>query len=102
MFVLETQDNKYLYIRGGGTGGPCPADDAWLYDADKNEWTRLPHCPSPRKYSAMALLPIIQDNNGKDVVRAVLYGGDEGGRSVITVTNVLLSKYSPLSYYGLQ
>lgn len=75
-----------MFPSGGGTGGPCPADDSWTYDATKQEWTRLPDCASPRKYSAMALLAIVQDKNGMDVIRAVLYGGDETGRSVISVS----------------
>ncbi|XP_028399643.1 uncharacterized protein LOC114523035 isoform X2 [Dendronephthya gigantea] len=73
-------------LGGGGTGGPCPSDDAWMFDGEQDEWKRLPHCASPRKYSAMALLPIVKDANGNNIVRAVLYGGGETSSSVITVT----------------
>ena len=71
---------------GGGTGGPCPADDSWRYDSVEDKWTRLPHCASPRQYSAMALLPIDKDAANASIVRAVLYGGSESSKSVITVS----------------
>jgi hypothetical protein len=34
----------------------------------------------------MALLPIEKDSNGKDIVRAVMYGGRETSKGVITVS----------------
>ena len=95
------QFSSYNIFSGGGTGGPCPADDSWTYDAAKDEWTRLPHCASPRQYSAMALLPIEKGNNSKDIVRAVLYGGKETSKGVITVseisekTDLKVSTFSP-------
>ena len=60
-----------------------------MFDAEQDEWKRLPHCASPRVYSAMALLPIVNDTHGNDIVRAVLYGGRESSSSVITVSLIV-------------
>ena len=38
----------------------------------------------------MALLPVDKDANGKDIVRAVLYGGREDSKSVISVSQMLV------------
>ena len=47
----------------------------------------------------MALLPVDKDANGKDIVRAVLYGGNEDSKSVISVSQMLVivtDKFSDL------
>ena len=70
-----------VLFRGGSTGGPCPSKDNWKFDATKGEWTRLEECSTPRIYPAMAMLPPL---NGSER-RAVLYGGQEKTKSVLTV-----------------
>lgn len=70
-----------LFFSGGATGGPCPSEDGWKYNAVKNEWTRLSQCATPRIYSAMAMLP----SSDSSIRRAVLYGGKEKTGSVLYV-----------------
>ena len=53
-------------------GGPCPSGDVWMFDGRTRGWTTLEVCPSPRVYSALAMLPI---RNGDR--RVIMYGGDE-------------------------
>ena len=74
--------STFLY-RGGGTGGPCPSEDNWKFDATTVEWTRLEECSTPRTYSAMAMLPPLNDTS---IRRAVLYGGEEKSNSVLVVS----------------
>jgi len=71
-----------LVHRGGGTGGPCPSEDGWKYNGDTNTWTQLEQCATPRTYSAMAMLP----SNDPNMRRAVLYGGSESSKSVLSVS----------------
>ena len=64
------------------TAGPCPSKDNWKFNATKTEWTRLEECSTPRKNSAMAMLPPL---NGSER-RAVLCGGQEKTKSVLVVS----------------
>ncbi|XP_046858933.1 protein GLUTELIN PRECURSOR ACCUMULATION 3-like isoform X2 [Xenia sp. Carnegie-2017] len=87
--AMISQHKMVIYggcLGGGGSGGPCPADDNWSYDAMRDSWTRLPECASPRKYPGMAILPVDNNTKGEQIVRPVLYGGDEKTIQVITVT----------------
>ena len=81
---METVICCYFHLSrsGGGTGGSCPAQDSWKFDATKTKWSMLNQCSSPRIYPAMAMLP----STDKKVRRAVLYGGDETGDSVLSVS----------------
>ena len=68
-----------IQSRGGTGGGPCPSDDSWYFDNDKDTWTELPRCATPRVWSAMAPLT---NSPGK----ALLYGGSTSwSEQVITV-----------------
>lgn len=60
----------YILCRGGNGGGPCPAEDGWVFDNREKKWTELPRCATPRIWSAMAPL---SNETGK----AVLYGGSD-------------------------
>ena len=35
-------------LSGGVGGGPCPAEDSWVFNGDEKEWTLLPRCVTPR------------------------------------------------------
>ena len=74
-----------IICRGGMTGGSCPSKDNWKFDATKADWTRLEECSTPRLYSAMAMLPPLNDTTER---RAVLYGGAETSSSVLVVGKV--------------
>ncbi|XP_048580915.1 uncharacterized protein LOC5512598 isoform X2 [Nematostella vectensis] len=79
--AMTARDELVLYggcLGGGHTGGPCPSEDGWKFDSGK-KWTLLKQCPSPRMYSAMAMLP--SGNDGRRI--AVLYGGTEKTKSVL-------------------
>ncbi|KAK3103739.1 hypothetical protein FSP39_021480 [Pinctada imbricata] len=65
-------------LTGGGTGGPCPAGDSWIYNGRSMDWEELAGCATPRTYASMAMLPV---QNGQR--RAVLYGGNEDLPQVI-------------------
>lgn len=67
------------YIRRGNGGGPCPADDGWVFDNSNKQWTELPRCATPRVWGAMA--PLSNDSG-----KAVLYGGLVLRRQVISVS----------------
>ena len=69
-----------LCVCSGGTGGgPCPSEDAWLFDEKTQLWTSLATCPSPRGSAAMAPLTSSAD-------RAILIGGSESYSQVISVS----------------
>ena len=65
-------------LSGGFSGGPCPAIDSWVFNSE-SKWERLDDCSSARMYSGMAAWPG-QANT------AVLFGGDEEDRALITVS----------------
>lgn len=73
----------FCCCRGGATGGPCPSEDGWKFNAAASEWTELEQCASPRIYSSMAMLP-----SSTKTRRAVLYGGKETSKSVLAVSPV--------------
>jgi hypothetical protein len=64
-------------MRGGNGGGPCPAEDSWVFENDSGKWTELERCATPRIWSAMAPL---SNNSGK----AVLYGGSDNRMQIIS------------------
>ena len=64
----------FFYDSGGGTGGPCPSSDSWLFSRVNKKWKRLEECFSPRMYPAMAPLPMGKNNKK---FRAVMYGGGQ-------------------------
>ncbi|KAL5006596.1 hypothetical protein ScPMuIL_015402 [Solemya velum] len=65
-------------LTGGGSGGPCPSGDSWIFDGKTLEWVRIQGCPVPRTYGSMAVLPVVSEKK-----RVVMYGGMEDGPQVI-------------------
>jgi len=47
-----TDDEQLVFhggcLRGGVGGGPCPAEDSWVFNGEDKEWIRLPRCVTPR------------------------------------------------------
>jgi len=47
-----TNDEQLVFHGGclsdGVGGGPCPAEDSWVFNGDEKEWTLLPRCVTPR------------------------------------------------------
>ncbi|XP_067654309.1 uncharacterized protein [Haliotis asinina] len=68
-------------LSGGGSGGPCPSGDSWLFDNRLKTWRKLDNCATPRTYASMAELPSTYGRR-----RVVLYGGFEEGEQVL-ITN---------------
>ena len=66
-------------LTGGGTGGPCPSGDSWMYNVEDGDWEQLPSCASPRTRSTMAMAPIAGGEK-----RIILYGGKETSTQVLT------------------
>lgn len=62
----------------------------------RDSWTRLPECASPRKYPGMAILPVDNNTKGEQIVRPVLYGGDEKTIQVIAVSKVIVKRCNHL------
>ncbi len=90
----KTADCQYflflsLFWSGGNTGGPCPSQDAWLFDSNKKTWEEQEVCASPRIYSSMAMLPTAP-NGGKNISVAVLFGGTEKNSEVLQVNLLYL------------
>ncbi|KAK6191787.1 hypothetical protein SNE40_003381 [Patella caerulea] len=70
-------------LGGGGSGGPCPAGDSWLFNGKSKYWKRLPDCASPRMYGVMANLPSAVNRR-----RVVLYGGLDKSDQVIRTNEI--------------
>lgn len=72
-------------LSGGGSGGPCPSSDSWLYDGVHKEWRQVnSDCIPPRTHAAMSMLPLAGGER-----RIVLYGGVEATSQVLMKTGLL-------------
>lgn len=82
--------------QNGGTGGPCPGRDAWVYGGGLEgygkygSWKEKSTCPSPRTRGGMASLNSREDSisaQGSGGRYVLLYGGYEEDKQTISVSH---------------
>eukprot|EP01135_Chromosphaera_perkinsii_P007995 Nk52_evm67s1073 gene=Nk52_evmTU67s1073 len=64
-------------LSGGGSAGPCPSQDSWVYTGD-GDWEQNDMKPTPRKFPTVSHL-----SNSANF--ALLYGGKEKDKTIISV-----------------
>ncbi|KXZ46805.1 hypothetical protein GPECTOR_40g539 [Gonium pectorale] len=100
--TVTTDERLVLYggcAQNGGTGGPCPSRDAWVYDTPSSAtgggasasggWRQASTCPTPRTRGAMEPLAspgggMLGAPYGRRYV--LLYGGYERDKQTISVS----------------
>jgi hypothetical protein len=97
-----------LYGGCGSKGyGPCPSEEAWVFDFAEDEWSQVPQCLGPRMFVTMSRFEADTRSNGASRM-VVTYGGvggvfgagDAGEVGVLDVDGLQWTRFVPQAAAG--